>query len=140
MMILATTSLGGALMRPSKWLLLALSTIKSQSNTLTIQQQHEGGGPGNGRMEQLESGIQNQKRSRKRKQKRKRNPNLRNKNWRRLCLQSVTNNNCSIKSFHPHIIFIYCYYIFYCRIFCVLRKIFLREFHICVSVATWDHD
>ena len=28
-MILATTSLGGALMRPSKWLLVALSTIKS---------------------------------------------------------------------------------------------------------------
>ena len=42
--------------------------------------------------------------------------------------------------FHPHIIFIYCYYIFYCRIFCVRRKIFLREFHIRVSVASWDHD
>ena len=36
--------------------------------------------------------------------------------------------------------FIYCYYIFYCRIFCVRGKIFLREFHIRVSVATWDHD
>ena len=60
--------------------------------------------------------------------------------WRRFCRKSVTNNNCSIKTFHPHIIFIYCYYIFYCRIFCVRRKIFLREFHIRVSVATWDHD
>ena len=79
---------------------------------------------------------------RNRKQSRKRNPtlNLRNKNWRRFCLESVTNNNCSIKTFHPHIIFIYCYYIFYCRIFCVQRKIFLREFHIRVSVASWDHD
>ena len=77
-------------------------------------------------------------RSRKRRQNR--NPNLRNKNWRRFCLESVTNNNCSIKTFHPHIIFIYCYYIFYCRIFCVRRKIFLREFHIRVSVVTWDHD
>ena len=85
-----------------------------------------------------ESGIRN--RSRKRKRKRNPNPNLRNKTWRRFCLNSVTNNYCSIKTFHPHIIFIYCYYIFYCRIFCVLRKIFLREFHICVSVATWDHD
>ena len=79
-------------------------------------------------------------RSRKRKRKQNRNPNLRNKNWRRFCLESVTNNNCSIKTFHSHIIFIYCYYIFYCRIFCVRRKIFLREFHIRVSVATWDHD
>ena len=59
---------------------------------------------------------------------------------RRFCLKSVTNNYCSIKTFHPHIIFIYCYYIFYCRIFCVRRKIFLREFHIRVSVATLDHD
>ena len=40
-----------------------------------------------------------------------------------------TNNNCWIKTFYPHIIFIYCYYIFYCRIF-VRRKIFLRGFHI----------
>ena len=80
------------------------------------------------------------KRSRKRNRNRNRNPNLRNKNWRRFCLESVTNNNCSIKTFHPHIIFIYCYYIFYCRIFCVRRKIFLREFHIRVSVATWEHD
>ena len=46
------------------------------------------------------------------------NPNLRNKTWRRFCLKSVTNNYCSIKTFHPHIILIYCYYIFYCRIFC----------------------
>ena len=84
------------------------------------------------------AGIQNRKQSRKRN--RNRNPNLRNKNWRRFCLESVTNNNCSIKTFHPHIIFIYCYYIFYCRIFCVRRKIFLREFHLSVSVATWDHD
>ena len=30
-------------MRPSEWLLVALSTIKSQSNTLTFQQQREGG-------------------------------------------------------------------------------------------------
>ena len=75
------------------------------------------------------------KRSRKRKRNRNRNPNLRNKNWRRFSLESVTNNNCSIKTFHPHIIFIYCYYIFYCRIFCIRRKIFLREFHMRVSVA-----
>ena len=82
-----------------------------------------------GHMEKPESGIQN------------RNPNLRNKTWRRFCLKSVTNNYyCSIKTFHPHIIFIYCSYIFYCRIFCVQRKIFLREFHIRVSVATSDHD
>ena len=88
------------------------------------------------------AGIRNRKQSRKRNRNRKRNPtlNLRNKNWRRFCLESVTNNNCSIKTFHPHIIFIYCYYIFYCRIFCVRRKIFLREFHIRVSVASWDHD
>ena len=37
-------------------------------------------------------------------------------------------------------IFIYCYYIFYSRIFCVRCKMFLREFHIRVSVATRDHD
>ena len=76
-----------------------------------------------GRMEKPESGIRN--RSRKRKRNRNpnpnpnSNPNLRNKAWRRFCLKSVTNNYCSIKSFHPHIVFIYCYYIFYCRIFCV---------------------
>ena len=86
------------------------------------------------------AGIRNRKRNRKRKRNWNPNPNLRNKNWGRFCLKSVTNNNCSIKTFHPHIIFIYCYYIFYCRIFCVRRKIFLREFHIRVSVATWDHD
>ena len=34
----------------------------------------------------------------------------------------------------------YWYYIFWCRIFCVRRKIFLGEFHIRVSVASWDHD
>ena len=83
------------------------------------------------------AGIRNRKRNRKRKRKRNwnPNPNLRNKNWGRFCLKSVTNNNCSIKTFHPHIIFIYCYYIFYCRIFCVRGKIFLREFHIRVSVT-----
>ena len=86
------------------------------------------------------AGIRNWKWSRKRNRNRNRNANLRNKNWRRFCLESVTNNHCSIKTFHPHIIFIYCYYIFYCRIFCVRCKIFLREFHIRVSVATWDHD
>ena len=88
------------------------------------------------------AGIRNRKRSRKRKRNPNpnRNPNLRNKNWRRFCLESVTNNNCLVKTFHPHIIFIYCYYIFYCRIFCVRRKIFLREFHIRASVASWDHD
>ena len=89
-----------------------------------------------GYMEKPESGI----RSRKRKRNQNPNPNLRNKTWRLFCLKSVTNNYCLIKTFHPHIIFIYCYYIFYCRIFCVRRKIFLREFHIHVSVATWDHD
>ena len=94
-------------------------------------------------MEKPESGIRNwsQKRKRKRKRKWNRNPNpdpnLRNKTWRRFCLKSVTNNYCSIKTFHPHIIFIYCYYIFYRRIFCVRRKIFLQEFHIRVSIATW---
>ena len=97
-----------------------------------------------GRMEKPESGIRNRSQSRKRKQKwnrnRNPNPNLRNKTWRRFCLKSVTNNYCSIKTFHPHIIFIYCYYIFYCRIFCVRRKIFLQEFHIRLSIVTWDHD
>ena len=92
-----------------------------------------------GRMEKPESGIRNRSRKRKRNLNRNRNLNLRNKTWRRFCLKSVTNNYCSIKTFHPHIIFIYCYYIFYCRIFCVRRKIILREFHIRVSVATWDH-
>ena len=59
--------------------------------------------------------------------------NLRNKNWRRFCFESVTNNNCSIKNFHPHIIFIYCYYIFYCHIFCVRRNIaFFENF-----IYTW---
>ena len=83
-------------------------------------------------MEKQESGIR----------KRNRNRNLTNKNCRRFCLESVTNNNCSIKTFHPHIIFIYCYYIFYCRIFCVRRTQhrFLWEFHIRVSVATWDRE
>ena len=97
-----------------------------------------------GRMEKPESGIRNgsrkQKRNRNWNQNRNRNRNLRNKNWRHFCLSSVTNNNCSIKTFHPHIIFIYCCYIFYCRIFCVRHKIFLQEFHIRVCVATWDHD
>ena len=68
-----------------------------------------------GRMEKPESGIRN--RSPKWKQNQNWNPNLRNKTWRRFCLKSVTNNYCSIKTFHPHITFIYCYYIFYCRIF-----------------------
>ena len=68
-----------------------------------------------GYMEKPESGI----RSRKRKRNPNPNPNLRNKTWRLFCLKSVTNNYCLIKTFHPHIIFIYCYYIFYCRIFCV---------------------
>ena len=36
-------SQGGALMRPSEWLLVALSTIKSQSNTLTVQPRRKGG-------------------------------------------------------------------------------------------------
>ena len=93
-----------------------------------------------GRMEKPESGIRN--RSPKWKQNRNWNPNLRNKTWGRFCLKSVTNNYCLIKTFHRHITFIYCYYIFYRRIFCVRRKIFLREFHIPVrvSVATLDHD
>ena len=86
-------------------------------------------------MEKPESGIRNRSWKRKRKWNRNRNLNLRNNTWRRFCLKSVTNNYCSIKTFHPLIIFIYCYYIFYCRIFCVRRKIFLREFHIRVSVA-----
>ena len=46
-----------------------------------------------GRMEKPESGIRNRSR--------KRNRNLRNKNWRRFCLESVANNNCSNKTFHP---------------------------------------
>ena len=91
-------------------------------------------------MEKPESGIRSGKQKRNRNWILNPNPNLRNKNWRRFCLESVTNNYCSIKTFHPHIIFIYCYYIFYCRVFCVRRKIFLQEFHIRVSVATWDHD
>ena len=53
--------------------------------------------------------------------------NLRNKNWRHFCLESVPNNNCSIKNFYPHIIFIYCYYIFYCHTFCVRRNIAFFE-------------
>ena len=78
-------------------------------------------------MEKLESGIRNW--SRKRKRNWNQNPNLRNKSWRRFCLKSVTNNNCLIKTFHPHIIFIYCYYIFYCRIFCIQpRIIFFKNF------------
>ena len=87
-----------------------------------------------GRMEKPESGIRNRNQNP--------NPNLRNENWRRFCLESVTNNNCSIKTFHPHIIFIYCYYIFYCRIFCVRRNIvFFENFiYACLSVATLDHD
>ena len=93
-----------------------------------------------GRMEKPKSGIRNRSRKRNRNRNPNPNPNLRNKTWRRFCLESVTNNYCSIKTFHPLIIFIYCYYIFYCRIFCVQRKTFLREFHIRVSVATWDHD
>ena len=87
-----------------------------------------------------DSGLRNRNRKRKRNPNPNPNPNLRNKTWRRFCLKSVTNDYCSIKTFHPHIIFIYCYYIFYCRIFCVRRKIFRREFHKRVSVATWDHD
>ena len=83
---------------------------------LTIR--HVFGGSLEGRMEKPESGIRNRNRNRSR------SPNLRNKTWRRFCLKGVTNNYCSIKTFHPHIIFIYCYYIFYCRIFCVRRKIF----------------
>ena len=97
-----------------------------------------------GRMKKPESGIQNRSRKRKRNRKRHRNPNpnIRNKNWRRFCLESITNNNCSINTFHPHIIFIYCYYIFYCRIFCVRRNIvFFENFiYACLSVATLDHN
>ena len=36
----------GAVMRPSEWLLVVLSTIKSQGNTLTVQPRRKGG-PGN---------------------------------------------------------------------------------------------
>ena len=86
------------------------------------------------------AGIRNPEPEPEPETERKRNRKLRNKTWRRFCLKSVTNNYCSIKTFHPHIIFIYCYYIFYCRIFRVRSKIFLREFHIRVSVASWDHD
>ena len=111
------------------WVDLIEKSRKTNTRISRLRQSQQ-----NGRMEKPESGIQSRKRNPNP------NPNLRNKNWRRFCLESVTNNNCSIKTFHPHIIFIYCYYIFYCRIFCVRRKIFLREFHIRVSVATWDHD
>ena len=86
------------------------------------------------------AGIRNRSRKRKRNRNRNQNPNLRNKTWRHFCLKSGTNNYCSIKTFHPHITFIYCCCIFYCRIFCVRRKIFLREYYIRVSVATWDRD
>ena len=77
-----------------------------------------------GHMEKPESGIRNRSPNRKQKRNPNPNPNLRNKTWRRFCLKSVTNNYCSIKTFHPHIIFIYCYYIFYCRIFCLRSKNF----------------
>ena len=54
------------------------------------------------------AGIRNRKRNRKRKRKRNwnPNPNLRNKNWGRFCLKSVTNNNCSIKTSSPHYIYL----------------------------------
>ena len=115
------------------WVNVFEKSRKTNTRISRLRQSQE-----NGRMEKPESGIRN--RSRIRKRNRNRNSNLRNKNWRRFCLESVTNNNCSIKTFHHHIIFIYCYYIFYCRIFCLRCKIFLREFHTRVSVATWDHD
>ena len=58
-----------------------------------------------------------------------RNSNLRNKTWRRFCLESVTKNNCSTKTFHPHIIFIYCYYIFYTVAFFAFgAKFFFENF------------
>ena len=85
-----------------------------------------------GRMEKPESGIRN--RSRKRKRKRNPNPNpnpnpnLRNKTWRRFCLKSVTKNYCSIKTFHPHIIFIYCYYIFTVTFFAYGAKFLFENF------------
>ena len=72
------------------------------------------------------AGIQNRKRSRKRK--RNPNPNLRNKNWRRFCPESVTNNNCSVKTCHLHIIFIYWYYIFSVASFAYGAKFFFQNF------------
>ena len=79
------------------------------------------------------AGIWNRKRSRKRKwnpnPNPNPNPNLRNKDWRRFCLKSVTNNNCFIKTFHPHIIFIYIFIIFFTVTFFVYgAKFFFENF------------
>ena len=77
------------------------------------------------------AGIWNRKRSRKRKwnPNPNPNPNLRNKDWRRFCLESVTNNNCFIKTFHPHIIFIYIFIIFFTVTFFVYgAKFFFENF------------
>ena len=65
------------------------------------------GAYGRGGMRNLESGIRSRNRNPNRNPNP--NPNLRNKTWRRFCFKSVTNNYCSIKTFHPHIIFICCY-------------------------------
>ena len=88
------------------WVDLIEKSRKTNTRISRLRQSQQ-----NGRMEKPESGIRSRKRNPNP------NPNLRNKNWRRFCLESVTNYNCSIKTFHHHIIFIYCYYIFYCRIF-----------------------
>ena len=77
------------------------------------------------------AGIWNRKVSRKRKRNPNPNPNpnLRNKDWRRFCLESVTNNNCLIKTFHPHIIFIYIFIIFFTVTFFVYgAKFFFENF------------
>ena len=83
-------------------------------------------------MEKPESGIRNRKPSwkRNRNPNRNPNPNLRNKNWRRFCLESVTNNNCSIKTFHPHIhdIYLFLLYFFTVAFFAYGAKFFFENF------------
>ena len=76
------------------------------------------------------------KRNRNRNRNRKRNPNLRNKTWRRFCLTIIARSRLFIPTLYLFIVIIFFTVLF----FAYGAKFFLREFHICVSVATWDHD
>ena len=87
-------------------------------------------------MEKPEAGIRNRSRSRKRK----RNRNLRNElgdvSVVRVSLTIIARSRLFIPTLYLFIVIIF----FTVAFFCVRRKIFLREFYIRVSVATWDHD
>ena len=54
----------------------------------------------------------------------------------RVSLTIIARSRLFIPTLYLFIVIIF----FTVAFFCVRRKIFLQEFHMCVCVATWDHD